>query len=41
VARDEGAGRRHADEYRAVQLRIAAEVFSPSAVCASSQMTIE
>ena len=24
-----------------VQARIAAEVFSPSAVCASSQMTIE
>ena len=40
VAGDQRAGGGHADPDRLCHLRIAAEVFSPSAVCASSQITI-
>jgi hypothetical protein len=41
VARDQRAGRGHADEDRPRPARgSSAEVFSPRAVCASSQMTI-
>ena len=40
VARDQGARGGHADEDRAAPVADRADVFSPSAVCASSQMTI-
>ena len=40
VAGDQGARRGHADEDRAAPVADRGEVFSPSAVCASSQITI-